>query len=768
MAKPCPWGQPFDRPPPPCKQSPNLKTPVLGLVSLCVVAALACGSSDDPAAPPPPPPAPGEVPDGPDLPPAPFPLETPDLFGYALQDAFPGTFLSGAMDAAWPAGSDQPFVLQRGGDIVRLRGNTDPSVVLDFENQVAARAEAGALGMALHPKFADRADPHPFVYVWYNAEGTPTKQRLSRWTWNDGNQSFDAGSERVLVEQDEGAPEHNGAHIRFGPDGLLYFGNGDDTRPDETTQRLDAGLFSGIFRIDVDERGQGVSHAPPRQPNGARTQGYFIPNDNPFVGVANANEEYFALGFRNPYSFSFDRQGGALWLGDVGDTFREEIDRVEAGGNYGWPLVEGTKSYQGGTPTIGAARAPIYEYTHASVADLASTIGGYVYRGKALPELAGKFFFSDWPTGRVWALDTKTATRSSLVESNPDNAPVGWAEDEAGEVYLIAWSKILKIVRAPKPHTVPLKLSDTHLFRNLSTLKTSSSLHPYTLISPLWSDGAAKQRWVYVPPGQKAKIEPDGTVALPPGSLLVKQFDLPAQAAPTGGRSRRIETRVIVIGKDKETAYGVTYRWNREGTDADLVLEAVDEDIGDAAPGEARRWHFPSTGECASCHTPANRVLGFRGEQIDLALEGGRRQLEALTAANVLEPGSVAPRALASPADVNASLEDRAMAYLAANCSACHHPGASYQGGEETWNARPGVAVAKRGLVGAPHHNDPMAAGLGLPNAPLVDPGNPAGSLLLQRLKTPDAELAMPPILRTRVDPVGVAAVEAWIASLRP
>ncbi len=704
--------------------------------------------------------------DGPDVPPVAFPLETPLLFGYSLTDAFPGTFLSGAMDMEWPPGSSQPFVLQRGGHIVRLHGDGTRDLVLNVETRVAMRAEGGALGMALHPKFADSAAPKPYVYIWYNADTTPTRQRLSRFTWNPTANLFEPASEVVLVEQAETTTEHNGGRVRFGPDGYLYFGNGDDTRTDTTTQTLSGGLFSGIFRIDVDSRGGSLSHAPPKQPLNGTTKNYFIPNDNPFVGVANAAEEYFALGLRNPYGFSFDRTTGRLWLGDVGEGWREEIDEITSGGNYGWPTFEGDKRNRPGSLTIGTLRAPTFDYSHASMGDLAATMGGYVYRGAALPELSGKFIFSDWPTGRVWALDTKAGTRTSLIESNWQNVPVGFGQDAAGEIYVIAWEKILKLVRAPSPHRVPAKLSATKIFRNVVTLKPPSSLVPYSIRSPLWSDGSSKQRWVHVPEGPKATMTADGTVTLPPGTLLVKQFDLPPTADPVQ-RSRRVETRVLVVGN--ETTYGVTYRWNADGTDADLVLEAADEAIGDVVPAEARTWHFPSFGECFSCHRPENRVLGFRGEQLNFSEPGGTNQLEALAARGVFDAASVAvsPPPLVSPSDATASIEARAGAYFAANCSSCHHPGAAYLGGT-TWNALPNVAANARALVKEPHHNLAMASALGLPNAPLVAPGNPKGSILLQRMSATDADLQMPPLLRTRVDPVGVGVVEAWIASLPP
>jgi hypothetical protein len=387
-----------------------------------------------------------------------------------------------------------------------------------------------------------------------------------------------------------------------------------------------------------------------------------------------------------------------------------------------------------------------------------------VYRGAAMPELAGKLIYSDWPTGRVWALDTQGATRTSLVEANYKNSPVGFAQDNNGEIYLIGWSRILKLVRDPAPVHPPARLSDTHLFRNLTTLRPATGLVPYSIRSPLWSDGASKKRWVHVPAGQTATMAADGTVTLPKGSILVKQFDLPDDAQPLA-RSKRLETRIMVVGQD--TTYGLTYVWNSLGTDADLLGEAIHENIGDVVPEKARSWHFPSFGECWSCHREANRILGFRGEQLNFTLPGGDNQITSLTAKGIFgaQAAGAAPAPLADPSDVNASIEARASAYLAANCSSCHRPGYSFLGGT-TWNAMPGVLPANRGLVGAVHHNAPMATALGLPNSPLITKGNPNASVLIGRIRSTDRDLSMPPLGRTQVDPVGNAVLTAWVQSL--
>ncbi|MDP3573220.1 MAG: PQQ-dependent sugar dehydrogenase [Archangium sp.] len=676
-----------------------------------------------------------------------FPLATPALGGYSLAPAFAfdEVILPSAVD--WPrvAGA-RPFELERFGRIYEL-GTNAAREVLDFTDLVAMRGEAGALGMALHPDFGDGTGPRAFVYVWYNAAGTPSQQRLARYTWDPVSRTFSPASELRLIAQVETRPLHNAGRMQFGPDGFLYFGNGDDLNT-ANHQRIDRALFGGIFRIDVDSRGGAISHPPPRQPTGATTQGYFIPNDNPFVGVPNAMEEYFALGLRNPYSLSFDRQTGALWAGDVGDTWREEVNLVTSGGNYEWPYREGEIVRAMTATTLGTAQPPKFTYSHAEMGDLTSILGGFIYRGTALPELVGQYVYTDWPSCRVWALSVNGAsvTRTTLFENHLCN-PTGITEGPDGELYLMFVGGLAKLVRDPSMSSVPRKLSETVLFDDVAALSPAPGLVPYEINSPLWSDGARKQRWISVPQGREVTVGDAGVLAFPVGSLLVKQLDLGA---------RRVETRVLVVGS--EDTYGVTYRWNQQGTDADLVLEPADATIT-----AGTSWHFPGAGQCWSCHRAENRVLGFTGAQL-------RRddQLQALASRGVFSPATVAnmPPALPQPSDTTATLEQRATAYLAANCSGCHHAGASYLGGGDTWNASYGVPLEDRGLVGAPHHNGPMARALNLGSAPLIAPGNPAGSLLLARMKSINPDLRMPPLARNTVDAEGVALIEAWIASM--
>lgn len=686
-----------------------------------------------------------------------------------------------------------PIVLERTGQLRTIEGG-ERRDLLDFGDRVHVGGEGGAVGFALHPSFGS-GSASPYVYVWYNACDVPGcdaphAQRLERYTWDAATRTFDPDSAFTLVEQSEYESVHNGGKVLFGPrDGFLYFGNGDDATK-ANYQTIKGGLFAGIFRIDVDQDAT-KSHPPPAHtPEGSdperpltlfSRQGYFIPNDNPFAGkVSGGLEEFYALGFRNPFSFSFDRKTGELWMGDVGDTFREEVNLVVAGGNYEWPVKEGELDWPGTSLrelTVGTRMAPKYAYPHAEMGDLTAIFGGYVYRGAALPELAGKYIYSDWLSNRVWSLDVAgpAPVRTTLVDDQFEMQPMGLGEDEAGELYVLQYAsgiggQVKRLVRANDVEPFPSRLVETDLFSDVAKLVPAPDLVPYDVSSPLWSDGAVKQRWLRLPAGKKLTVGADGSFVYPPGTVFVKQFDLPKELE-IAGRSRHLETRVMVVGT--ETTYGYTFRWNKEGTDAILVTEGTDEVLTDTRTGAYQTWHFPSFGQCWECHRngfedDANekrndryRILGFTGAQIV--------DRSALVARGVLDPADAGKLGalLPSPKDTSRTLEERAHAYLASNCGPCHHEHGSYEGGGETWLAGFGAGDLSARHLDQEAANVPMTLRLGLPNGTLVVPGDPARSVLFARIKTNDPDLRMPPLARSVVDAEGAALIEAWIAGMK-
>jgi uncharacterized repeat protein (TIGR03806 family) len=799
----------------------------LALFSLLVVAsALACGSGDDagsggggPDAA-----AGGDAattdapssdnPDAPDGDEGPivqkeFPLATPAIGGYTLVDAFPGLVFDIPAVITWAKGQTTPFVLERTGQIKRIEnGGTTARTVLDYGSQVHVAGEGGAVGMVLHPQFGDGTGANPYVYVWYNACepnsacSVPYSQRLERYTWSPVLNAFDPASVLTMIEEQEFENVHNAGKMLFGPtDGFLYFGNGDDIQV-ANHQTITRGLFAGLFRIDVDSD-PAKSHAIPA---GHTTdlspftrQGYAIPNDNPFVGmVANGLEEFYALGLRNPFSWSFDRTTGDLWLGDVGDSFREEVNHIVKGGNYQWPIKEGeltNANTQITQYTVGTPTPPTYYYSHADLADLSSIFGGVVYHGPSLTELAGKYIYTDWISNRLWALDlAKTpVTRTTLIDNQYKAQPMSFGEDNDGEVYILQYGPtqgdkevgghIRKIGRDTSAAAIPKRLRETFLFTDVPSLSPAANLVPYDVSSPLWSDGASKKRWIRLPAGQKVALNTDGTLQFPVGTVFVKQFDLP-DGFTIAGRSRHLETRVMVVGSD--TTYGYTFRWNTAGTDANLVSDEADETLTDSTTGEARNWHYPSFGQCWGCHrngwgdlndTQRNdryRILGFTAEQLGVTTKDAAGtaidQRSLLATKGVFDPADVAmmPAAIPQPSDTSKTLEERAYAYLSANCSPCHHENASYTGGGQTWLAGYGSGDLAARHLDQSANNYPMTVRLGIPGGTLVAAGDPDHSVLLARIKSNDPDLRMPPIARNVVDTTGAALVQQWITSLAP
>ncbi len=351
---------------------------------------------------------------------------------YQLTNAFPGTLFLQPIDVQFsPDGTPIAYVLERSGKLWRIGlDGSNKEMLIDFSNHVGVvEVENGALGFALHPQFGRTDSPNRnFVYIYYTDATVPGRQinRLVRFDLGLPTPAARASSETPLIEFNRDPDGfHNAGSVEFGPDGFLYIaiGEGEDR---ENYQRIDHNLLGGIFRIDVDMRGGTISHPISRQPANGTTKNYMIPNDNPFVGVPGALEEYWALGFRNPFRMSFDPKTGKLWIGDVGSDEWEEVDIGVAGGNYQYPYIEGVSPQKGFTKPahiVGKEIGPLYYYHHTATDR--DVIGGTVYRGDKFPDLKGKYIFADDYSGRVYdfsadlasisAGDVKVVARSTQV-----------------------------------------------------------------------------------------------------------------------------------------------------------------------------------------------------------------------------------------------------------------------------------------------------------------------------------------------------------------
>lgn len=355
-------------------------------------------------------------------------------------------------------GSGRLFVASQQGTISVLDrdGNKSETFFLDIRERVISLSpiydESGLLGLAFHPDFRRNGR----FFVCYNAvatdavaAGSASELRISEFqVFSDAANIADAESERILLRIGKPQGNHNGGSLAFGPDGLLYFsagdgGGGGDSGEGHTAEIGNAQdlstLLGKIGRIDVD-----------------RGDPYGIPSTNPFVGVEGARPEIFASGFRNPWRISFDRETGDMFVGDVGQGLREEVNIVSPGGNYGWRIREGLTCYNvaaSGQPlnscpaSDSAGRPlidPILEYSHTTGI---SVIGGYRYRGRQIQSLAGRYLFGDFNGGGGGLLfvATQSGDSWSFEELALDGFAGGrlgqfvyaFGEDEAGELYVL-------------------------------------------------------------------------------------------------------------------------------------------------------------------------------------------------------------------------------------------------------------------------------------------------------------------------------------------
>lgn len=337
--------------------------------------------------------------------------------------------------AVTPNGSNRLFVCEQEGRIRILENGTlRPQPFLDISKEVIKKSgydERGLLGLAFHPDYAKNGKF--YVYCSTPAVGkknVDNEEEVREYTVSKDPSVADKATMRTVLKVDDPESNHNGGDLKFGPDGYLYISIGDGGGQNDkhgqigNAQNLNT-LMGKILRIDVNQ------------------QPYGIPKDNPLASKVDskgqpARPEIYAYGFRNPWRISFDRQTGKLFTGDVGQDQFEEVDIVEKGGNYGWRVREGLHEHTPSDPDPKNWINPINEYPHA---EGISITGGFLYRGKAIPALTGKYIFADW-TGPVFQLSPTDGKRWSR-EKLPISRDAGYwhvysfGEDQAGELYLL-------------------------------------------------------------------------------------------------------------------------------------------------------------------------------------------------------------------------------------------------------------------------------------------------------------------------------------------
>ena len=316
-------------------------------------------------------------------------------------------------------------------------GDAESAVFLDIRDRVNAVGEQGLLGLAFDPNYAENG----YFYVYYSTP-PPHRSRVSR-VLGDTRGSFppapsDFADEEVLLEIGQPYGNHNGGHLAFGPDGHLYVALGDGggidgiADPDGNGQDPTT-LLGSILRLDV----HGGGGAPDCGGAGAR---YTVPASNALAdGPGGTCDEIWAYGLRNPWRFSFDRATGEVWIADVGQAEREEVNLGQNGANFGWKTYEGTLCYDGPCEPAGLT-FPIWEYAHeeGDYFQGCSITGGYVYRGTTAPELAGRYVYGDYCTGTIWALqDTGAGVENERLGVGPFGVLTSFGEDASGELYIV-------------------------------------------------------------------------------------------------------------------------------------------------------------------------------------------------------------------------------------------------------------------------------------------------------------------------------------------
>jgi uncharacterized repeat protein (TIGR03806 family) len=616
---------------------------------------------------------------------------------------------------------------------------TAPEVVLDLS------AFPGVLhGIALHPQFATNGR----IYVQLQNGGTVDgTAKYIEFTWSESLNAFDLGTQRVVLVVDSPHDlaqynNHPGGTIAFGPDGYLYLGIGDYTRPgvfNEVSQDI-GNLWGSILRIDVD------SGTP-----------YGIPPTNPFA-VGGGRPEIYAWGFRHPWKLSFDRKTGEMWVGDVGWVTREEVDVIRLGGNYGWPLREGTVACPDCPINdtdhgydLSSMTEPVHDYGRGVGK---SVTGGYVYRGSAIPDLQGVYVFGDFVEGKVFGLQNTGDGQyaRTLITQEPIGL-VSFAEDLQGELYALDFNGggIYKLLAndSPTVSEFPARLSETGCVNVDDPEEVIAGMIPFTVQLAFWSDGAAKSRWLALPDGVKISqlLGSGGDLDLPIGTVLVKHFRL---------FNRLIETRLFMRHEDGQWA-GYSYEWDDSESEAYLLEGAKEKDVN------GQTWRYPSRAECLQCHTEAaGRSLGLTSRQLNTFLSDGERlysQLQMFRDLSLFDFSPDKTRVFAAMDNGDASLGARARSYLDVNCSGCHQPDGN--AGRATMDLRIGVPLQEMDICDI----EPKVDNLGNLQAKLLRPGDPSSSIIFLRISNHDAN-RMPPIGSNELDQPAIELMQSWIYSL--
>lgn len=455
-------------------------------------------------------------------------------------------------------GDSRLFVVEQDGviKVVDSLGTVSSVPFLNIDPRVYSSGnEQGLLGLAFHPNYAENG----YFFVYYTRESNLSSEdgdtRVSRFSVMPDNPNVaDPNSELVILNAEQPYTNHNGGCIKFGPDGYLYIGLGDGGSggdPQGYGQRKNT-FLGKILRLDVN--------------NSTMETPYLVPSDNPFVNDPAYYPEIWSLGWRNPWRYSFDRLTGDMWVADVGQGDREEIDFEPAatpGRNYGWRCYEGTQPYNtNGCQPASTFTGPIFDYDNSSLG--CSVTGGFVYRGTKYADLYGLYVYTDYCSGRFWAIrhnadETFTAT---LLGNYSDYEYSSLGEDRDGELYvaLLSSGKIQKIREICSPFQIaPNSIHSPVCDGSLSGWVFLDTVGTTGTVTFAWSNGRDEKDIIYLNPGTYTVVATNGN-----GCSRTQSFEIenasPAPPILLGGD-------LVLCGGDSiqlftsEAPEGYGYQW---------------------------------------------------------------------------------------------------------------------------------------------------------------------------------------------------------------